>query len=105
MSKYPTILQWYCRGIGANFNDLTLLLSKGVQVACLQETRLPPNTKFSVKHFSTYNLNPNSLSDSLPTPGGITILVHTSIPHSLVPISYLQSTSSGCKNIFHSYYL
>jgi len=87
MSKCPNILQWNCRGIGANFNDLKLLLSKGVQVACLQETRLPPNTKFSVKHFSTYNFNPNSLSDSLPTPGGITILVHTSIPHSIVPIT------------------
>jgi len=46
MSKCPDILQWNCRGIGANFNDLKLLLSKGVQVACLQETRLPPNTKF-----------------------------------------------------------
>ena len=41
MSTYPNILQWNCRGIGANFNDLKLLLSKGVQVACLQETRLP----------------------------------------------------------------
>jgi len=87
VSKCPNILQWNCCGIGANFNDLKLLLSKGVQVACLQETRLPRNTKFSVKHFYTYNFNPNSLSDSLPTPGVITILVHTSIPHSIVPIT------------------
>jgi len=81
MSESFKILQWNCRGIGANLTDLQLLLSQNVHVACLQETRLHPNSQFSIKHYSAYNYNPNTPNDSSPAPGGISILVHSSIPH------------------------
>jgi len=47
MSESFKILQWNCRGIGANLTDLQLLLSQNVHVACLQETGLQPNSQFS----------------------------------------------------------
>jgi len=81
MSESFKILQWNCRGIGANLTDLQLLLSQNVHVACLQETRLHHNSLFSIKHYSAYNYNPNTPNDSSPSLGGISILVHSSIPH------------------------
>ena len=74
-----SILQWNCRGIRANLPDLQLLLTTKVQIACLQETRLPPNSDFSIKHFSTYNHNPHPLSQNNTPINGITTLIDSSI--------------------------
>ena len=78
--KYVRILQWNCRGIKANITDLQLLLTKDISVACLQESRLPHDSNFSMKYYSTYNFNPNN-HDAYPIPGGLTTLIHNSIPH------------------------
>ena len=77
VSKDFKILQW-------NWSQLhwsTVTTFTNVHIACVKETRLSPNSKFWVKHYSTYNLNPNPQNESAATPGGITILVHSSVPH------------------------
>jgi len=93
MSESFKILQWNCRGIGANLTDLQV--SQNVHVACLQETRLHPNFQFSVEHYCAYNYNPNTPNDSSPTPGGISILVHSSIPHTSLQLKYILTSSSN----------
>jgi len=62
MTESFKILQWNCPGIGANLTDLQLLLSQNVHVACLQETRLHPNSQFSIKHYSACTYNPRILT-------------------------------------------
>ena len=50
-----TILQWNCRSIKANFEELTLLINEQKPVAvCLQETFLKDSDKFTLKYHSCY---------------------------------------------------
>ena len=45
------ILQWNCRSVKANFEELTLLINKQKPVAvCLQETFLKDSDKFQIKY-------------------------------------------------------
>ena len=54
MSK--KILQWNCRGIRANYEELLLLLNKyNPKVVCLQETFLKDKNQLKVKHLQSYN--------------------------------------------------
>ena len=53
-----TILQWNCRSIKANFEELNLLINEKKPVAvCLQETFLKDTDKLSLKHHSSYFKN------------------------------------------------
>ena len=46
------IIQWNCRGLRSNYNDLAILLQEHSPTAvCLQETNLKPNTNISFKGF------------------------------------------------------
>ena len=52
------ILQWNCRSIKANFEELKLLINEKKPVAvCLQETFLKDSDKFSLKYHSSYLKN------------------------------------------------
>ena len=49
------ILQWNCRSIKANFEELNLLLNEQKPVAvCLQETFLKDSDQFNLKYHSCY---------------------------------------------------
>ena len=49
------ILQWNCRSVKANFEELNLLINKRKSVAvCLQETFLKDPDKFTLKCHSNY---------------------------------------------------
>ena len=51
------ILQWNCRSVKANFEELNLLINKRKSVAvCLQETFLKDPDKFTLKYHSNYFL-------------------------------------------------
>ena len=55
LTKNNTILQWNCRSIKANFEELNLLINEKKPVAvCLQETFLKDSDKFSLKYHSSY---------------------------------------------------
>ena len=42
------IIQWNCRGLRSNYNDLAIILQEHSPSAmCLQETNLKPNTNIS----------------------------------------------------------
>ncbi len=52
-----TIVQWNCRGLKHNFNELKLLISTHNPIAiCLQETYLKDTDKISFKGYTLYNL-------------------------------------------------
>ena len=64
------IIQWNCRGLGSNGEDIELLISKYSPPAiCLQETLLKPNQTQTFRHYSAYYKN------DIRGHGGVCILV------------------------------
>ena len=56
MMMSNTILQWNCRGLNSNFEELSLLINEYKPVAlCLQETFLKDSDKFTLKYHSCYH--------------------------------------------------
>ena len=76
-------IQWNIRGLQANRQELSLLLSHtDADLVCLQETFVPKTTNICFKNYCFYGNNTNSPSDiSSTTHGGVAILVKHSTPH------------------------
>ena len=78
------ILQWNCRSIKANFEELNVLVDKQKPVAvCLQETFLKDSDGFTLKYHSCYSKN---CSDSDRASGGVAIIVNNRVPHHLIKL-------------------
>ena len=78
------ILQWNCRSIKANFEELTLLVNEQKPVAvCLQETFLKDSDNLTLKYHSCYFKNCN---DKDKASGGVAVIVNNMIPHHLVKL-------------------
>ena len=73
------IIQWNCRGIKANREDIELIIQKYSPAAiCLQETLLKPNQKPTFKHYTAY------YKSTINGHGGVCILVKNSIIQSQI---------------------
>ena len=73
------IIQWNCRGLRCNREDIELLISKYSPAAiCLQETLLTPHQTQTFKHYSAYYKN------CIHGHGGVCILVKNKFIHSQV---------------------
>ena len=79
------LIQWNCRGLKANFNELLLLLT-GLfpSIVCLQETFLKPTDNINIRGYTLYNHN-HQAGDMAS--GGSTIVVNNSVPQSLIPLN------------------
>ena len=78
------ILQWNCRSIKANVEELNVLVDKQKPVAvCLQETFLKDSDGFTLKYHSCYSKN---CSDSDRASGGVAIIVNNRVPHHLIKL-------------------
>ena len=56
------IIQWNCRGLKSNFNELLLLLTLlNPSVFCLQEPFLKTDDKINIKDFNVYKTVRNHL--------------------------------------------
>ena len=78
------ILQWKCRSIKANYEELTLLVNELKPVAvCLQETFLKDSDQFTLKYHSCLFKN---CSDNDKASGGVGVIVNNSVPHHLVKL-------------------
>ena len=86
------ILQWNCRGLKANFEEMQLLIDSESPVAvCLQETFLKNTDVLSFRGYSTYSKTVDSAERAS---GGVTVLVKSGIPHEPVPLQTpLQATA------------
>ena len=82
--KSSGIIQWNCRGIKPNYNEVQILLNKfSPSVLCLQETLLKDNDKLSFKNFSLYN----HIVKGDRASGGSSIIIKNNIPHSVVNLN------------------
>ena len=78
MNSNHRIIQWNCRGLRSNYNEILLLLSLlSPSVFCLQETFLKTDDQFNIRDFNTYNY---IYSEGQRPSGGSSILVHSSCP-------------------------
>ena len=85
MASSPTLLQWNCRGLRANFPELQrLLLKHDTAAGCLQETKLPPNLDINIRGYSAYHCHSGG-ADGLS--GGTSIFVKNTVPHRSVPLT------------------
>ena len=70
------IIQWNCRGLKPNNNEVSLLISKyNPSVFCFQETFLKPDDNISLRGFNIYNY---VHTDCLRPSGGASIFVKSS---------------------------
>ena len=78
MNSNHKIIQWNCRGLKSNYNEILLLLSLlNPSVFCLQETFLKTDDQLNIRDFNTYNY---IYSEGQRPSGGSSILVHSSCP-------------------------
>ena len=81
-ATHKTIIQWNCRGIRGNFNQLELLIAQHQPVAiCLQETKLPVDKKLDITNFNPYH---HPSTDELS--GGVSIYISSKTPHRQIKI-------------------
>ena len=79
-----TIIQWNCRGLRPNFEEICLLINNHHPVAlCLQETFLKENDSTSFKYHSIYN---KIFTEGQKAQGGVCIIVNNNIPHKHIPL-------------------
>ena len=81
------IIQWNCRGLKANFIELTLLAqSLNPTAFCLQETHLKTSDKdkLTLKNYSLYS---TFAKDDERAIGGSSIFIHNNIIHSPVALN------------------
>lgn len=103
MGKSTSFIQWNCRGIKGNYEELKSLLYDNKPIAvCLQETLLKDSDNISFKGYDIYNKTVISPADGRAT-GGSSILVRKDTPHKLInldsPLQAVAVTISTHKTI------
>ena len=79
-----TIIQWNCRGLKTNFDELSLLINDHKPVAvCLQETFLKRGDDISFK----YSIHNKVFTDGEKARGGVSIIVSNNIPHKVISLN------------------
>ena len=86
------IIQWNCRGLKPNYNEVSLLISEyNPSVFCFQETFLKPDDNISLRGFNVYNY---VQTDCLRPSGGASIFVKSSFPQRKIDLqTELQATA------------
>ena len=80
MGTKPNILQWNCRGLKPNYEEIKSLLHDNIpQVACLQETYLKDTDNVTFKGYVSYNKMAISPVDGRAI-GGSSILIKSDVP-------------------------
>ena len=83
-NKRISIVQWKCRGLRPNFNEILLLLQNDPVAICLQESLLTASDNVTFRGYEIFNsfgpLDPK-------VSGGVSIVINERVPHSLVPLN------------------
>jgi len=89
----PTIIQWNMRSMQSNKEELKFLLFDfNPACACLQETKVKPNTDIQFKKLSACHC-PENVTDGIVY-GGVAILVNNSFAHKSITLNtHLQTVA------------
>ena len=88
-----SILQWNCRGLRANYQDLQAIIRwRNPVIVGLQETKLAPGMACAVKGYSVFR---KDVASQTIAHGGVLLAVHHSIPARQLPLrSSLQAVAT-----------
>ena len=80
------IIQWNCRGLAANRQELELIAQKyNAPVICLQETKLKDN-QITLKGYVAYHKS--GTKDDMDTAhGGVSIFIKSNLPQSFIDVT------------------
>ena len=80
------IIQWNCRGMRANLNEMHILgQTFSIAAFCLQETYLADSDQINFKHYAHFSkCQPPT---GTRTQGGVSILVNNMYPHSNIQLT------------------
>jgi len=82
-----TIIQWNCRGLRANYDEVGLLINKYDPVAlCLQELHVSDSYDLNNNLYTLIAKVPNIPIGHRPH-GGSGILIRKDVPHSIIPLN------------------
>ena len=85
--KGRAVLQWNCRGIKPNYEEVKCFLADYTpHVVCLQETYLKETDQITFKGYDVYDKKATSVVDDRPT-GGTSILVKRGSPHEVIQLT------------------
>jgi exonuclease III len=77
-------IQWNCRGLRANFDEIELLIDRYNPLAvCLQELKISDTYSFNNNLYALFSKLPQMSNNSIPH-GGAGILVRKDLPHSVI---------------------
>ena len=69
-----SIIQWNCRGIKQNYEEIKCITNYNPNIICLQETLLNETDNITFKGYNTYNQTNRSARDNQST-GGTSIII------------------------------
>ena len=93
-------IQWNCRGLRSNRDNIEWLISKFAPAAmCLQETMLKPEHTPTFKHYSAY------YESNIQGHGGVCILVKNNSIHNQVYFQADLEAVAVCSIINHKAYI
>ena len=82
--EMKSIIQWNCRGLKSNYDEIAALLRKNNPIdICLQETFLKENDNVSFKQYSIYS---KTYNDGERASGGVSVIVNNSSPHKIIQL-------------------
>ena len=94
-----TIIQWNCRGLKPNFDELSILINDHKPVAiCLQDTFLKDKDDITIKYHSIYN---KIFTEGEKARGGVSVIVNDNIPHK--PVSLNTNLQTVAVRLFTQY--
>ena len=80
------IIQWNCRGLAANRQELELIAQKyNAPVICLQETNLKDD-QMTLKGYVAYHKS-GTIDDMDRAHGGVSIFIKSNLPQSFVDVT------------------
>ena len=79
------ILQWNCRGLKANYEEILLLLKDYEPAAlCLQETHLKDTDNISIRNYTAFH---TFSANNERAAGGVSIFINNNAPHSHITLN------------------
>ena len=79
-----SIIQWNCRGLRNNFEELQQLIAYNNAIAaCLQETFLKVDEQITLRGYTAYN----KVGDGERAAGGSSVFIKNSIPHKEIDLN------------------
>jgi exonuclease III len=96
---YTNLIQWNCRGVRPNYNELKLLIDKYCPIVfCLQETYIKADDPLTMRGFSFVDHYASDAGGKAT--GGTSILIKEGTPHSIIDLDTTLQAKAVSVSLF-----